>query len=59
MGKNKTIAKEEAMTVKLNEVDKVEILSLQDNYIDAAALDSTEIVQRALPIKDMEFKNLI
>jgi 7,8-dihydropterin-6-yl-methyl-4-(beta-D-ribofuranosyl)aminobenzene 5'-phosphate synthase len=47
------------MTVKLNEVDKVEILSLQDNYIDAAALDSTEIVQRALPIKDMEFKNSI
>ena len=47
------------MTVKLNQVDKVEILSLQDNYIDAAALDSTEIVQRALPIKDMEFKNSI
>ena len=25
------------MTVRLNEVDKVEILTLQDNYIDIAA----------------------
>ena len=47
------------MTVKLNEVDKVEILTLQDNYVDVAAFDSTEIVQRALPVKDMEIKNSI
>ena len=47
------------MTVKLNEVDKVEILTLQDNYVDVAAFDSTEIVQRALPVKDMEVKNSI
>jgi len=44
------------MSVKLNEVDKVEILTLQDNYVDVAAFDGTEIVQRALPVKDMEIK---
>jgi 7,8-dihydropterin-6-yl-methyl-4-(beta-D-ribofuranosyl)aminobenzene 5'-phosphate synthase len=54
-----TIPKEEAMPVKLNEVEKVEILTLQDNYIDVAAFDGTEIVQRAQPTKDMEFKNSI
>ncbi len=47
------------MTVKLNEVDKVEILTLQDNYVDVAAFDGTEIVQRAMPLKDMEIKNSI
>lgn len=47
------------MTVKLNEVDKVKILTLQDNYVDVAAFDGTEIVQRALPVKDMEIKNSI
>jgi 7,8-dihydropterin-6-yl-methyl-4-(beta-D-ribofuranosyl)aminobenzene 5'-phosphate synthase len=47
------------MTVKLNEVEKVEILTLQDNYVDVAAFDSTEIVQRALPVKDMEIKKSI
>ena len=47
------------MSVKLKEIDKIEILTLQDNYIDVAAFDGTEVVQRALPIKDMEFKNSI
>jgi 7,8-dihydropterin-6-yl-methyl-4-(beta-D-ribofuranosyl)aminobenzene 5'-phosphate synthase len=47
------------MTTKLNEVDKVEILTLQDNYVDVAAFDGSEIVQRALPIKDKEIKNSI
>ena len=47
------------MSVKLKEVDKVEILTLQDNYVDVAAFDGTEIVQRALPVKDMEMKNSI
>lgn len=47
------------MTFKLKEVDKVEILTLQDNYVDVAAFDGTEIVQRALPVKDMEIKNSI
>jgi len=34
------------MTVQLQEVDRVEILTLQDNYIDIAAHDSTPIVER-------------
>ena len=47
------------MTIKLNEVDKVEILTLQDNYVDIASMDNTDIVHRALPVKDMEVKNSI
>lgn len=47
------------MTITLNEVDKVEILTLQDNYIDIASMDNTEIVHRAMPIKDMEIKSSI
>ena len=47
------------MTVELKEVDKVEILTLQDNYIDVAAFDSSEVVQRGMPLKDWEFNNSI
>ena len=47
------------MTITLNEVDKVEILTLQDNYIDIASMDNTDIVHRAMPIKDMEIKSSI
>lgn len=34
------------MAIQLREVDKVEILTLQDNFIDIAAHDGTAIVQR-------------
>jgi 7,8-dihydropterin-6-yl-methyl-4-(beta-D-ribofuranosyl)aminobenzene 5'-phosphate synthase len=34
------------MTIRLQEVQKVEILTLQDNYIDIAAHDGTAIVHR-------------
>jgi 7,8-dihydropterin-6-yl-methyl-4-(beta-D-ribofuranosyl)aminobenzene 5'-phosphate synthase len=47
------------MHVKLKEVDKVEILTLQDNYVDLAAMDGNAMVQRALPVKDMEIKNSV
>ncbi|MEJ2721670.1 MAG: MBL fold metallo-hydrolase [bacterium] len=47
------------MTTIVKEVDTVEVLTLQDNYIDIAAFDSTAIVQRAMPVKDMELKNSI
>jgi 7,8-dihydropterin-6-yl-methyl-4-(beta-D-ribofuranosyl)aminobenzene 5'-phosphate synthase len=47
------------MPVSLREVDKIEILTLQDNYIDIAALDNSEMVQRAMPVKDAEVKNSI
>ena len=44
------------MAFSLNEVDKVEILTLQDNYVDIASMDSTAMVQRAMPVKDSEVK---
>jgi 7,8-dihydropterin-6-yl-methyl-4-(beta-D-ribofuranosyl)aminobenzene 5'-phosphate synthase len=47
------------MAITLKEIDKVEILTLQDNYIDIAAMDGNEVIQRAMPIKDMEIKNSI
>lgn len=47
------------MDIKLKEVDKVEILTLQDNYVDLAAMDNTNIVHRAMPVKDHEIKNSI
>jgi 7,8-dihydropterin-6-yl-methyl-4-(beta-D-ribofuranosyl)aminobenzene 5'-phosphate synthase len=47
------------MTVSINEVDKIEVLTLQDNYIDLMSRDNTEVVLRAMPLKDMEVKNSI
>jgi len=44
------------MGFSLNEVDTVEILTLQDNYVDIASMDSTAMVQRAMPVKDSEVK---
>ncbi|MFH1079186.1 MAG: MBL fold metallo-hydrolase [Pseudomonadota bacterium] len=45
--------------IRINEIDKVEILTLQDNYIDLTAMDNSEIVQRALPLKDGRFRKTI
>ncbi len=42
--------------VMLNAVDKVEILTLQDNYIDITAMDNNAVVTRAMPIKDGQIK---
>ena len=47
------------MTISLKQVDKVEILTLQDNYIDVTALDNSAVVQRASPLRDMQIKNSI
>ncbi|MGD8414316.1 MAG: MBL fold metallo-hydrolase [Candidatus Latescibacterota bacterium] len=47
------------MTMTLREVDGVEVLTLQDNYIDIAAFDGTAVVQRATSVKNMELKNSI
>ncbi len=46
-------------SVPLKEIDKVEILTLQDNYIDLTAMDNSEIVQRAMPMKDGQLRNSI
>ena len=48
-----------AKPIKINEVDKIEILTLQDNYIDITALDNSEIVTRAMPVKDGQFRKSI
>ncbi len=44
------------MNFLLNEVDRMEVLTLQDNYVDIASMDSTAMVQRAMPVKDSEVK---
>lgn len=47
------------MGITISEVEKIEILTLQDNYVDLAAGDNTDVIQRAVPLKDMEIKNSI
>ncbi len=47
------------MTIPLLEVDRVEITTLQDNYVDLLASDGSEVVQRAIPLKGMEIKNSV
>ena len=47
------------MPVTLNEIDKIEILALQDNYIDLLSPDSNEIISRALPVKNNEVNTTI
>ena len=44
------------MGFTLREIDKVEVLTLQDNFVDIASMDSTAMVQRAMPVKDSEVK---
>ena len=44
---------------RVSEVDKVEIVTLEDNYINMTAGDNSDIVSRALPTKDMQWKNSI
>ena len=44
------------MGATLNEVDRMEVLTLQDNFVDIAAMDSTEMVRRAMPVQDAEVK---
>jgi 7,8-dihydropterin-6-yl-methyl-4-(beta-D-ribofuranosyl)aminobenzene 5'-phosphate synthase len=47
------------MRMKPNEVDKLEILTLQDNYVDMVSMDSNQIVQRPMPIQGNEIKTSI
>ena len=42
--------------IVINEVEKVEILSLQDNYIDMTAADSNAVISRARPLKDGQIR---
>lgn len=47
------------MTVSIQALDRVEILTLQDNYIDILARDNSPVISRAMPLKGMEVKNSI
>jgi hypothetical protein len=42
------LRKEKKMTITLNEVDKMEILTLQDNYVDIASMDNTAFTKYTL-----------
>ncbi len=45
--------------IELNPLDKVEILTLQDNTIDITMMDNNAIVQRAVAIKEGQIRNSI
>ncbi|MFZ5569405.1 MAG: MBL fold metallo-hydrolase [Thermodesulfobacteriota bacterium] len=47
------------MNQQLAEVAKVEILTLQDNFIDLVSQDNSSVIQRAMPLKGLEIKNSI
>jgi len=42
--------------ISLKAVDKVEIMTLQDNYIEMTAMDNNAIITRAAPLKDGEIR---
>jgi 7,8-dihydropterin-6-yl-methyl-4-(beta-D-ribofuranosyl)aminobenzene 5'-phosphate synthase len=46
-------------SIHLEQIDQLEILTLQDNFIDLASQDGNEMVQRAMPLKGMAFSNSI
>ena len=46
-------------TLPIKAVDRVEILTLQDNTIDLVQQDNNAMVQRAMPLVGMEVKNSI
>jgi len=46
-------------TIELKAVDRVEIVTLQDNTIDLVQQDNNDVVQRALPLIGREVKNSI
>lgn len=45
--------------VKITEVDRVEILTLQDNYIDMTAQDNSAIVSRPSAVRDGEIRRSV
>ncbi len=47
------------MAAELREVSKVEIFTLQDNYIDLVIGDDSEVVQRARPQRGLDFSNSV
>jgi 7,8-dihydropterin-6-yl-methyl-4-(beta-D-ribofuranosyl)aminobenzene 5'-phosphate synthase len=47
------------MGISLKEIDRLEIVTVQDNTIDLLVRDNNEVIQRALPLKGIELKNSI
>jgi 7,8-dihydropterin-6-yl-methyl-4-(beta-D-ribofuranosyl)aminobenzene 5'-phosphate synthase len=47
------------MHQSLKSVDRVEILTLQDNYIDLTVHDSNDVIHRAMPLRGLELSNSI
>jgi len=45
--------------IKLNALERVEILTLQDNTIDITMMDNNAIIQRAVAVKEGQIKNSI
>ena len=43
----------------LNKVDKLEIWTLEDNYVDLVSGDNSAMVTRAIPVKDMQITNSV
>ena len=46
-------------TITIKAVERVEVLTLQDNFIDLTQRDNSAVVQRAIPVVDMVMKNSI
>ena len=46
-------------TINVKAVDRVEILTLQDNIVDMVAQDNSAVVQRAMPLVGLEVKKSI
>lgn len=44
---------------KVKPVERIEILTLQDNYIDITATDYSAVVTRAIPLKDGQFRQSV
>ncbi|MCX5827789.1 MAG: MBL fold metallo-hydrolase [Deltaproteobacteria bacterium] len=45
--------------IRINEIDKLEILTLQDNYIEMTTTDNSVVVTRAIPLKDGYFRQSV
>ena len=48
-----------AAKIDLKAIDQIEIVTLQDNYIDLVAQDNSAVIQRAMPLKGTEIKNSV
>ena len=47
------------MVQTIDPAERVEILTLQDNFIDLTSQDNTDVIQRGMPLKGLEVKNSI